>query len=122
VERARGGLERAVQDADPRARKELQSIFEKIDAQPGTAEQAAEQALSQVEGVDPKLADRVRDGARTIDKERSSGGTATDATVERARGGIERAVQDADPRTREQLEGLLGKIDDQLATQGSGGG
>jgi hypothetical protein len=42
--------------------------------------------------------------------------------VERARGGIERAVQDADPRTREQLEGLLGKIDDQLATQGSGGG
>jgi uncharacterized protein YicC (UPF0701 family) len=122
VKRARDGLERAVQDADPRAREELQGIFERIDAQPGTAELAAEQALSQVEGVDPEVAARVRDAARTIDKERSSGGAATGETVERARGGIERAVQDADPRTREQLEGLLGKIDDQLATQGSGGG
>ena len=82
---------------------------------PGPAERAAEDVIRQAE--DQRVADSVREAARKFDAEVEASGEPNEESLARARGGIERAIQDADPRTSESLRDLLGTIDDQLTTQ-----
>jgi hypothetical protein len=91
------------------------------EADPGPAEQAAEDVIERADGEDQALADSVREAARRFDSEVEGAGGTSEEGAARARDGIERAIQDADPRTRESLEELLGEIDKNLTTQGGAG-
>ena len=91
-------------------------------AEAGSAERAVDDALSRIDGVDQNTADSVREAARAFDAERERAGAVTGEDVKRARDGITRAAQDADPRTRAQLEDALGRIQDDLTTQDNAGG
>ncbi len=88
---------------------------------PPSAERAAEEALARIDSVNQDTADGGREAARRFAPERERAAAPSTKASSAARGGLERAGQEADPRTRERLEGLLGRLDDQLATQGSGG-
>ena len=60
---------------------------------------SSEDVIERADGEDEALADSVREAARRFDSEVEGAGGTSEEGAARARDGIERAIQDADPRT-----------------------